>query len=71
MAIIGSCGERVGLVECVEGNTIKLTRNEPLTRGEPHYLPLGWVAKVDQAVRLNKRCEDVLRAWEEESWEAN
>ena len=65
MAIYGSCGERVGSVERVEGNTIKLVRNEPEARDEDHYLPLGWVARVDQAVRLNRRCEDVLRAWQE------
>ena len=65
MDVYGSCGERVGTVERVEGNTIKLTSQGQLAWGE-HYLPLGWVGRVDQAVRLNRRCEDVLRVWQDE-----
>ena len=65
MAVYGSCGERIGTVERIEGNTIKLSCADQLARGE-HYLPLGWVKKVDQAVRLSRRCDEVLRAWEED-----
>jgi hypothetical protein len=65
MAVYGACGEQVGAVEGVEGNTIKLIRSDAPKEGR-HFLPLSWVARVDQAVRLNKRCQELLLVWEEE-----
>jgi hypothetical protein len=44
--IVGSCGNHVGTVDHLEGDFIKLTRNDSAD-GEHHYLPLSAVADVD------------------------
>lgn len=54
MEVIGSDGQHVGTVDKVEGDRIKLTKNDPQAQGQHHYLPLNAVASVEQdAVRLN------------------
>jgi hypothetical protein len=64
MEVLGSCGNRVGAVDRIEGLSLKLTRNDPEARGEHHYIPLDWVASVDEAVHLNKPCDDVRQEWQ-------
>lgn len=54
MEVVGSDGQHVGTVDKVEGNRIKLTKNDPQAQGQHHYLPLDAVASVEQdKVRLN------------------
>lgn len=54
MEVVGSDGQHVGTVDKVEGDQIKLTKNDPQAQGQHHYLPLDVVASVEQnAVRLN------------------
>lgn len=64
MEVIGSCGRHVGTVDGVEADSIKLTKNDPNAGGKHHYIPLDWVAKVDQKVQLNKPCDEATRDWE-------
>ncbi len=54
MEVVGDDGEHVGTVDKVEGNRIKLTKqDEPTGSGEHYYLPLGAVAAVqDGKVKL-------------------
>ncbi len=63
MEVIASCGTRIGKVDQVQGNTIKLTKNDPQAGGQHHFIPLDWVARVDQHVHLNRDSEDVMREW--------
>jgi hypothetical protein len=65
MEVIASCGKPVGVVDRVEGNSIKLTKNGPLAGGKHHLIPLDWVAKVDQQVHLDKNSEETMQAWQE------
>ncbi|WP_333793835.1 DUF2171 domain-containing protein [Hyphomicrobium sp.] len=53
MEVVGSDGEHVGTVDRCEGDNLKLTKNDPAAGGEHHYIPLAWVNKVDQRVRLS------------------
>jgi len=54
MEVVGSDGQHVGTVDKVEGDRIKLTKNDPQAQGQHHYIPLDVVASVEQnAVRLN------------------
>ena len=54
MEVVGDDGGHVGTVDKVEGNRIKLTKqDDPTGKGEHHYLPLGAVASVqDGKVKL-------------------
>ncbi len=54
MEVVGDDGEHVGTVDKVEGNRIRLTKqDDPTGRGERHYLPVGAVATVqDGKVKL-------------------
>lgn len=54
MEVLGSDGQHVGTVDKIEGDRIKLTKNDPQAQGQHHYIPLDSVASVDQnGVRLN------------------
>ena len=62
MQVIGSCGNRLGDVDRVEGNSIKLTKNSS-PDGQHHFIPVNWVERVDDSVRLNKDCGEARREW--------
>jgi hypothetical protein len=67
--VIGADGVHVGTVDHVEGNRIKLTKEdsgEGSHRGHHHYIPLGLVAEVEgDKVRLSAN-GDVAVTFEEE-----
>jgi hypothetical protein len=62
MDVIASCGTKIGVVDHVEGNTIKLTRNDS-PDGQHHFLPASMIERVDDKVHLNKNSEEAVRAW--------
>jgi hypothetical protein len=64
MDVYGSCGQRVGVVDRVEGMSIKLSKDTPEARGEHRFIPLVWVESVDEAVHLNRPCRDVQEEWQ-------
>jgi hypothetical protein len=63
MDVIGSCGNKLGRVDHLQGNSIKLTRNDS-PDGQHHLIPMGWVERVDDHVHLNKTCSEAAREWE-------
>ena len=64
MEIIGACGKHVGFVDRVEGLSMKLTTDSPGARGEHRYIPLAWIARVDEHVHLSKPCGAVQQEWQ-------
>lgn len=62
MKVYASCGKQVGVVDHVEGSTIKLTRKDSVD-GLHHYVPTSWVAKVDSHVHLSKNSQETERSW--------
>ncbi len=58
MEAYASCGTKVGKVDHVEGNSIKLTKNDS-PDGQHHRIPLSWVAKVHDHIHLNKDHNEV------------
>ena len=64
MEVIGSDGSRVGTVDKVEGQTIKLAKNDPNASGSHHWIPMDWVQRVDQHVHLSKSRDEVSRNWQ-------
>lgn len=62
MPVIGSDRQEVGTVDKVEGDAIKLTRNDQPDR-QHHWIPLDWVVKVDQHVHLSRTRDEAIREW--------
>ena len=61
--VYASCGTKIGTVDHVEGNSIKLTRSGS-PDGQHHRIPLSWVAKVHDHVHLNKDHKEVQSQWQ-------
>ncbi len=62
MEVIACCGKSVGKVDRVEGNAIKLTKSGS-PDGQHHFIPLGWVERVDDHVHLTKNSEEAIHEW--------
>lgn len=66
MDVIASCGCRVGKVDHLEGNAIKLTRNDS-PDGKHHFIPAGWVDHVDNHVHLAKNADETRLEWKSDA----
>jgi hypothetical protein len=62
MDVIASCGKKVGVVDRVEGEAIKLTKDS-CGDGMHHFLPTSMVSRVDRHVHLNKNSEEAMAGW--------
>jgi hypothetical protein len=63
MEVYGSCGNLLGKVDHVEGDQIKLTKNDS-PDGQHHKIPLSWVAKVHDHIHLIKDHKEVQSQWQ-------
>ena len=61
MEVFGSDGARVGRVDSVDGDRIKIARNDS-PDGKHHYVPLSSVARVDAKVHLTTTAAAALLA---------
>jgi len=66
MDVVGSCGNKLGVVDCVEGDRVKLTKNDS-PDGRHHFIPLGWVECVDSQVRLKKNSVETFQGWKSDA----
>lgn len=58
MDVVGSDGEHVGTVDKVEGDRIKLTKNDPQAQGQHRYISVDMVESVEEdAIWLNLTAE--------------
>jgi hypothetical protein len=62
MDVIASCGTKVGVVDRVEGNAIKLTKKDSRD-GQHHFIPTDWVDHVDSHVHLKKNSMETEQSW--------
>jgi hypothetical protein len=62
MEVVSSCGCTMGKVDHLEGNAIKLTKNDS-PDGQHHYIPTTWVSHVDNHVHLNKDADETEQGW--------
>ncbi len=60
--VVASDNTKVGVVDRVEGERIKLARHDA-PDGQHHYIPLTWVDHVDQHVHLNVPPAAVFEGW--------
>jgi hypothetical protein len=66
MNVIASCGKTVGVVDHVEGGAIKLTKKDS-PDGQHHFLPFGWIERVDSHVHLNKNSQETEEGWKSDA----
>lgn len=65
MKILGSNGVQLGFVDHMDGHTtVKLTKDG---KGLHHYIPLAWVARVDENVHVDRAGEQAMREWKTEA----
>jgi hypothetical protein len=65
MKVMGSDKQPVGTVDKVEGDRIKLARNDPQSGGQHHYIPADWVDTVDgDQVLLRQKAQDARLQWQ-------
>jgi hypothetical protein len=65
MEVLGSDGQHVGTVDCLkDADKIVLTKSDPKSGGQHHIIPLAWVDKVDDKVRLKKAAKDAMAQWQ-------
>jgi hypothetical protein len=62
MEVFDVNGKKLGSVDRVEGNAIKLTKDS-CGDGMHHFLPTSMVARVDSHVHLNKNLEEAMAGW--------
>ena len=70
MEVIGADGVRIGTVDRIEGDRIKLTRSEDLGghKGHHHFISRGLIADVEgDTVRLSAHADVAVTFEEEES----
>lgn len=66
MEVVGSDGERVGVVDKVEGDRIILTKNDPTAGGHHHSIPCSWIQSTDDKVTINKTAQEAMQQWRDE-----
>ena len=70
MEVVASCGKTVGVVDAVQGDAIKLTKNGPCANGKHHVIPAAWVQSVDDKVHLSRNSEETMKGWKEDAAKA-
>ena len=66
MEVIGADGTHVGTVDKVEGDRLKLTKDDRGSGGKHHYVAMSLIEEVDaDAVRLSFTADLAPQFWEE------
>jgi hypothetical protein len=60
MPIVCSNNKPFGTVDRVEGDFIKLTKDDA---GQHHWIPTDWVTKVDKHVHVDRPGDQAMREW--------
>lgn len=66
MDVIASCGKKVGVVDHLEGNAIKLTKKDS-PDGQHHFLPVASVKCVDAHVHLTMNSQEAEQSWKSDA----
>lgn len=70
--VVGSDGGHVGTVDSVDGDRIKLTRNDSNADGQHHFIGMDLVDSVENdQVRLNVSAEEARSQWQSEGGEGS
>ena len=63
MEVVGSDGQHVGVIDHVDGDTIKLKRMDPASGGQHHLIMVSSVASVGANVMLKTTAKDTMARW--------
>ena len=63
LEVVGSDGRHVGVIDHVEGGSMKLKRLDPASGGQHHLLPTSLVASVDRQAMLNITAAEAEQRW--------
>ncbi|HWH22994.1 MAG TPA: DUF2171 domain-containing protein [Allosphingosinicella sp.] len=66
MEVVGSDGQKIGVVDKVVGDRIILTRNDETAGGVHHSIPCSWIENVEDKVTVNKSREEAMLEWRDE-----
>lgn len=62
MPVVCSEGGQFATVDHLDGNAIKLTKDD---QGTHHWIPLDWVTLVDEHVHVDRPGEQAMQDWSE------
>ncbi len=66
MEVVGSEGGHIGTVDHLSGSDlIKLSKTDA-NDDKHHFIPLGWVDRVDSQVHLSKPANEAKKQWKSE-----
>ena len=60
MPVVCSEGGQFGTVDHMDGDSIKLTRDD---KGQHHWIPVDWVTRVDQHVHVDRPGKQAMKDW--------
>lgn len=60
MPIVCSESKQFGVVDRLEGDAIKVTKDE---KGRHHYIPLSWVTSVDEEIHVDRPGAQAKKVW--------
>jgi hypothetical protein len=63
MPVVCSNGGQFGVVDHLDGDFIKLTKDD---KGQHHWIPTSWVNRVDDKVHVDRPGEQAMREWRTE-----
>ncbi len=63
MPVVCSEDQQFGTVDRVEGDSIKLTKDQT---GQHHYIPTEWVTEVDDKVHIDRPGKQAMQQWSTE-----
>jgi len=64
MPVVGSDGHRVGTVDHLDGQRIKLTRTDPAVHGVHHFIHVDSIDAIESGeVRLNRTAAQAQDEW--------
>lgn len=60
MPVVCSNNRQFATVDRVEGDSIKLTKDD---QGQHHWIPMDWVTNVDDKVHIDRPGDQAMREW--------
>ena len=63
MDVVGSDGGHVGTVDHLDGSKIKLKKNDSLSGGRHHFVPMDWIKSVEGKVMLQIPAAEAMNRW--------
>jgi len=60
MPVVCSNNMQFGTVDRVEGDSVKLTKDD---QGQHHWIPTDWITRVDAQVHVDRPSEQAMRDW--------